>query len=104
MMLLSENHAILDGLVKHFGELMEDEHSEPKKRLRGGLGALAGMFIGQCIHNWHAFPGQGFRAFRWDNFLAGAVGAVAGLWLAGQREYEDITTLGIGEAADKKLR
>jgi uncharacterized membrane protein HdeD (DUF308 family) len=88
---------------------MGDEHSEQNKplwRQQAGnlLGVLAGLFIGQCIHNWHAFHDQGFNPFRWDNFLAGAVGAVAGLWLVGQRKNEQITTLGIGEATAKKLR
>jgi hypothetical protein len=109
MMLLSENPAIPDGLVKHSGEFMGDEHSEPKKKpLWTGLGVLSGVFIAQCIHqhilHWHAFSGQEFKAFRWDDFWAGAVGAVAGLWLAGQREHEDITTLGLGEAPARKLR
>jgi hypothetical protein len=84
---------------------MGGEHSELKKRLRGGLGVLAGMFIGQCIYTWHAFPDQGFKAFQWDRFLFAAFGAISviiGVWLVGQRK--EITTLGVGEAKAKKLR
>ena len=108
-MLMSESGPTLDGLEKHFGELMEDERSEPKEKpLWTGLGVLSGMFIAQCIHqhilHWHAFSGQEFKAFRWDDFLVSAFGAFVLTWVVPVGQRKEITTLGIGEATTKKLR
>jgi hypothetical protein len=84
---------------------MEDEHSDLKKRLWILLGVLAGIFIAGRILSWHAFPGQGFNPFRWDDWLVGALGAIAAricFALLGQRKVT--TTLGLGEATARKLR
>jgi hypothetical protein len=104
-MLLLENRAIPNGLVKHSGEFMEDEHSELKKRLRALAVVLVGISIGLRICTWNAFPGHWFSPFRWDNVLVGAFGAIAAricFGLLGQRKV--ITTLGIGEDTAKKLQ
>jgi hypothetical protein len=114
MMLLSETPAIPDGLVKHSGEFMGDEHSEPKKNpIWTGLGVLSGVFIAQCIHqhilHWHAFRDQGlmagFKTVRWDDFLVRALTAGGGLIVALLlAQPQEITTLGVGEVTAKKLR
>jgi hypothetical protein len=88
---------------------MEDEQSELKRRLRPGLGVVAGMFIAECVGQYirhqHAFHDQGFKAFRWDDFFVRASGAIAltiCFGLLGERK--EITTLGLGEITAKKLR
>jgi hypothetical protein len=89
---------------------MGDEHSDLKKpRWQSFLGALSGIFIGQCVGQYirhrHAFHDQGFSAFQWDRFFLSAFGAfsaIFGVWLVGRNS--DITTLGIGEFTAKKLR
>lgn len=105
-MLLSENRAIPDGLVKHSGESMGDEQSDLKKRSWILAGVCAGIAIfGQCVRDWPAFSGQGFNPFRWETFLVGAFGAVVAricFGLLGQRKVT--TTLGIGEAKARKLQ
>ena len=94
--------------VRRPGEFMEDEHSEPKKPLRGWLGLLAGVFLGLCIHNWHMFRDHGLiaglRSLRWDFLFGMTVGAVASLWLGGQRKEEQITTVAVGGGTSKKLQ
>jgi hypothetical protein len=110
MMLSTENGpSPLKVLVSTLGELMEDGHPELKKRLRTGLGVLAGIFLGQCIGQYvrhrYAFHHQGFKAFQWDRFFLAAFGAIGGM--IGARNVSrnnDITRLGIGEPTTRKLR
>ena len=84
---------------------MEDEQSELKKPLWPTvLVVLASSLIVQCILNWDAILGQGFKAFQWDNFLAGAFGAFVLIWVMPGGQREGITTLGIGRLAAKKLQ
>jgi hypothetical protein len=80
---------------------MGDEHSELKMPLRIWirLGALAliGSWIAQAIC-------QGSKAFRWDDVLVPAFGAVMAIWVLLVGQNKKITTLGIGEATTKRLR
>jgi len=95
------------GLLTGFlaGEYAGDKPFERKKLLRTLFALLAGFFIGNYIGNWHVIRNHGFKAVRYDHFLAQAVGVIGTLicfWLLGRQK--EVTTLGIGEATAKKLR
>jgi hypothetical protein len=106
----SGDDAILTGLVEQSGEFMEDEQSERKKPpawtgpVAAGLTALAAAFLAQCILNWDAILGQGFKALQWDSVLPGAVGGFVLIWVMPVGQRREITTLGIGQFTAKKLR